>query len=202
MDIFLNVDNKQVLDRINKIERNLENIAEKIIKNTATEMVKRAQKKFNSAKYDGDSDVYVYAVRATSTKSNSIRYKVVAEGSAVLFIEFGAGITYQNDANQHPYRQLTTPPMSEIGWFTTKQSNIYSKNWFGSRGKDDYWVFKQKSPIQRPTPNLMVVGFNSGHTRTGYYWTAGNKPARAMYSAITYFTREIANNAIKEVSKI
>jgi hypothetical protein len=90
-------------DDIGRLIRDLES-EKKRLKDKMDEIVRRladlgvqvAQIGFLQAKYDGNNDAEV-----TTKRTGPARYEVIANGKAVLFIEFGAGIRYNYDA-AHP----------------------------------------------------------------------------------------------------
>lgn len=144
-------------------------------------MSKVAQYQYNATPYDGTNDVMCYCEKVANN-DNLISYKVIANSPTgnVAFIEFGAGNGKVNSlVKEHPFRETIDFPLKELGQYGA------------GNGSADYWVFKQRGAIKRPTQNLMAVWSNSfgGHYRVGYYWTAGNKPSRAMWRAHLYFIK-------------
>lgn len=177
---------KSASDVLKRYEQNLYKNIESVIKYTAKQMTNKARRKFQSAKYDGNNDTYVYNVKVTSLTNKSLcTYNIVAEGTSVLFIEFGAGHYYQDvyDRFANPLRETAVPKPCDIG--------TYGKGY----GMDDYWVFKITTPIQKPTEGFESVwNTKTGTFREGVAWTNGNKPARAMWGAVSYYYKEFENN--------
>ena len=87
----------------------------------AQEAADLAQTVYNMADYDGDRNVTVEA------KKHQTGATITASGQAVLFMEFGAGITHASE--QHPFN-------SEFG-FGPGTYNPDSPNWSNPNG----WYF-------------------------------------------------------------
>jgi hypothetical protein len=104
---------------------------------------------FSNAMYAGDNDVQV---RVNPIKNGA---KIIAEGQATYFIEFGAGIINP----EHPQS-------AEFGF----KHGTYGK---GQGKNSNGWVYKgEQGNAGRP-----IQG------REGIYRTYGNPPAMAMYKA-------------------
>lgn len=73
---------------------------DKLLKRLADIGLKEAQVRFTSAMYDGTNDVSV------TVSSNAKGYTISADGKAVAFIEFGAGVYYNPSG---PYYPLAKP---------------------------------------------------------------------------------------------
>lgn len=190
----LEINAKQIADAIRRLAENSERELESIVAYGAKQMAKKAQRVFNVAEYDGTNDVYCYSVKATADPKAKFTYKVVAysPSGSVAFIEFGAG-TYYNSA-EHPMRQTSIPPMAELGYYgVDNPQNTFNPYWFGSKGKDDLWIFKSTDSaiIGRTTPNFAYVMNRQHQVRRGYYWTRGNRPARAMWRAKLEFDKKL-----------
>ena len=80
----LNAYKKEFLEKEKRLLEGLANIG-----------IKEASVRFTTAMYDGVNDV---SVRLDTTKNG---YAIVAEGQAVAFIEFGAGV-YHNTSEPYP----------------------------------------------------------------------------------------------------
>ena len=191
----LEINAKHVADAIRRLAENSERELESIVAYGAKQMAKKAQRIFNRAEYDGTNDVYCYSVKATTDTNAFCTYKVVAysPSGSVAFIEFGAG-THYNSA-EHPMRQTSIPPMAELGYYgVDNPKNTFNKNWFGSRGQDDLWVFKSTDSaiIGKTTPNFAYVMDRQHQVRKGYYWTKGNRPARAMWGAKLEYDKKLS----------
>lgn len=132
---------------------------EEFVRRLADIGVDVASAKFSTAQYDGDNDVTVHM------EQNGKVARVVAEGKAVAFIEFGTGIAYP----EHP-------------------SGSYKHGTYG-RGQGanpNGWVYNG-SPGSRGQP---VIG-RDGLERPGVYRSRGNPPAEAMWSAATEMAAQI-----------
>lgn len=75
--------------------------------------------RFASAMYDGENDAHVSVSRTENG------WKIAAEGKAVCFIEFGAGV-YHNGAEPYPNRPKQVSKIGEYG---------------KGRGKQKTWVY-------------------------------------------------------------
>ena len=108
--------------------------------------------RFANAMYDGSNDVYV-----SRTQDNNGTYEIVAEGQAVAFIEFGAGVYY--NSGEYP---LEKPP------------GIVGIGEYGSgKGKRRGWVY----------PADKGVGSNGLPLNQNWIFTRGNPQAMPMYYA-------------------
>lgn len=162
------------------------------LEKTSREMAKTAQRTYRRAKYDGTNDVFCYHMERTPQGKNTFAtFEVIAHSpsGSVAFIEFGTGLNPSVNlrTKDHPLRYTAKPPIGDLGTYGKKNGTL------------DYWVFKQKGAITRPTENLMAVWTDKGggHYRAGYFWTAGNKPARAMWRAHLYFEKNVKDNIRK-----
>lgn len=188
----LEINAKHVADAIRRLAENSERELESIVAYGAKQMAKKAQRIFKRAEYDGVNDVVVSAYKTATDKKAKFTYAISAHSpsGSVAFIEFGAG-THYNSA-EHPFRQTSVPPMAELGYYgVDKPQNTFNPNWFGSRGQDDWWVYKSDYYPEKPTPNWGIVGYKSANPRYGYYWTRGNRPARAMWGAKLEFDKKL-----------
>lgn len=128
-----------------------------------------ASEGFSGAEYPGTNDV------AVSVEAGDKEAKVVAEGEAVSYIEFGAGVTQPGYPGPLPdgivaHGELSSPHARSSGWW------IYA----GSPG----------------TGNVMPVANKSGVEKAGVYRTYGNPPASAMFHAANEMEERV-----KEVAK-
>ena len=109
--------------------------------------LKEASVRFTTAMYDGTNDV---SVRLDASKNG---YVVVAEGQAVAFIEFGAGV-YHNGSEPYPNPR----PMGIVG------IGEYGKG----RGKQKAWGYKNENDelvITRGNPAAMPMWYASEEIR-------------------------------------
>ena len=126
-------------DLLNKEKRLLEGLAEIC--------VKEASVRFTTAMYDGINDVSVKLDRANNG------YVIVAEGEAVAFIEFGAGV-YHNTSEPYPNPR----PEGVVG------IGEYGKGY----GKRKAWGYKDENNelvITRGNPAAMPMWYASEEMR-------------------------------------
>lgn len=111
----------------------------------------RAIANFANAIYDGPNDTSI-----TVEQRGSNTYAVVAQGTAILFIEFGAGITHMGSG--HP--ELSEYPYGAGSWpdrhYSYNSNGVLVANWMNDRG---WYLPKEKG---------------GGHT-------FGNPPNACMY---------------------
>lgn len=112
---------------------------------------------FSGAEYPGTNDVSV------SVEAGDKEARVVAEGQAVAFIEFGAGVT------QPGYPGPMPSGVSPRG--------TYGK---GKGANPNGWIYKG-SP---GTGKVLPVADRHGVEKEGVYRTYGNPPAAAMFHAV------------------
>jgi hypothetical protein len=105
--------------------------------------IKEASVRFTTAMYDGINDV---SVRLDTTKNG---YVIVAEGSAVAFIEFGAGV-YHNTGEPYP---------------NPRPTGIVNIGEYGQgKGKRTAWGYKDENDelvITRGNPAAMPMWYAS-----------------------------------------
>lgn len=114
-----------------------------------------AQARFNAAAYPGAKDVAVSVVRDSET-----RYRVVASGTSVLFVEFGSGVTYP----------ATNPRADDLGFVPRSWSSTHAN----AIKRDGLWVY-----YGQPGGDATPVSGRPSNT----WWTQGNPSANAMYEA-------------------
>ena len=88
-------DISRAIEEIERYRRDVENKTAQLTKLLAEAGLKEASIRFTTAIYDGVNDVQV---RLDETDRG---YAIVAEGNAVAFIEFGAGV-YHNPSEPYP----------------------------------------------------------------------------------------------------
>ena len=135
-----------------------------------------AMVRFADAEYDGVNDVVVE--RPSWVNDNTIAIK--ANGSSVLFIEFGTGVSFP----EHPQAD-------EFGYY----HGMYGK---GKGMNINGWIYKGEQgthgmPVAIKDKDGRVIG-----TKDGLWRTFGNPPARAMYEASKEMRNQILDIA-KEV---
>ena len=142
---ILNLD--KVLSSIERYQKDLENKVKTLMERLAILGAYRARVEFSNAMYAGTNDVEV------SVEETATGYKIIAQGQAVLFVEFGTGILNP----EHPQSD-------EFG-FT---HGTYGQ---GKGANEKGWVY------------LGEQGNAGQPLREGVYRTYGNPPAKAMYFA-------------------
>ena len=85
----------QAIKQLKEYKRKFLEREKRLIEGLAEIGLKEASVRFTTAMYDGTNDV---SVKLDETKNG---YVIVAEGKAVAFIEFGAGV-YHNTAEPYP----------------------------------------------------------------------------------------------------
>ncbi len=128
-----------------------------------------AKIEYSKAQYDGENDVTVSARMEENNKA-----VVSANGQAVLFIEFGTGVTYSEE----------NPKAAELG--------MVRGSYGQGKGLNDSWTYYGV----KGTNGILVRKSDKGTVIK----TQGNPPANAMYKASKEMLNEISNVA-KEVFK-
>lgn len=125
MKIKVRLNSKSINEAYKQIEtyrREIEQKTREFTEKLAYIGLKEASVRFTTAMYDGDNDVKV----TLSKTSNG--YQIEAEGKAVCFIEFGAGVYYNGT---EPYPKPRPSEISKIG--------EYGKG----KGKQQMWVYNK-----------------------------------------------------------
>lgn len=149
----------KVISQIKAYRKDLKSKINLLLERLSTLGAYRARVEFTNAMYAGDNDVQV------SVETTSTGYKVVANGAAVLFIEFGTGIINP----EHPQS-------SEFN-FTHGQYGS------GKGANEKGWVYVGEQGNAGQT------------IKEGVYHTYGNPPAKAMYNASKDMKSEITRIA-------
>lgn len=158
------------LHNLNKLEHGgLQAKANELARRLAEVGAETAQTLFYSAQYDGTNDVTVRSEAAPGG------YRVVAEGEAVAFIEFGSGVLQP----PYPSDAAITHPRGSYG--QGKGANPNGWVYVGDPGTDGIQMYGRK-----------------GVPKEGVYRTKGNPPAAAMYYAVKAM-RDAAPSIAKEV---
>ena len=126
-----------------------------------------ASVEYANAQYDGDNDVTVSAYFESDN-----RVVVSANGQAVLFIEFGTGVTY---TEEHP-------KANELGMIRGSYGQ--------GKGSNESWTYYGSEG----TNGIVIRESDKGNVVR----TRGNPPVNAMYKASKEMLNEIENIA-KEV---
>lgn len=141
-----------LIKRLNTMQKQLQSRIPIFLKRLAQIGVNTASVRFKAAQYDGINDVNV---SAKMQGSNTI--VITASGKAVLFIEFGTGITY---SEEHP----KASEMGAIrGGYGQGKGNQSSWGYYGEAGTNG-------TKIKTTDKGDLII-------------TRGNPPARAMYEA-------------------
>ena len=144
--ISLSVSEKGIDKAVQDLKRFEQDILKKanaLIEALAKIGLKEASVRFTTAMYDGINDT---SVRLDETKTG---YSIVADGKAVAFIEFGAGV-YHNSAE--PYPNPRPEGVAGIG--------EYGKGY----GKRNAWGFKDENDnliVTRGNPAAMPMWYAS-----------------------------------------
>lgn len=136
---------KALFARLDKLKDAIAYEVPRNIADHVSDQTTKAMTGFASAEYDGVNDVTV----SMETEDNT--WRIVASGEAVLFIEYGSGITY--------------PHTSEFGNFSAYPPT----SWSSMHGK---WLVEPK--VSKYGGKWPIQGWKG-------YWTKGNKSANVMY---------------------
>ena len=162
--------NPQSIDKaIRELEaynRDLPKKAEQIIQRLADYGVSVARVGFSNVYYDGVNDVQVEI-----EDKGELHKAVVAQGQAVLFIEYGTGVHF---ADNHP----------------KKPEGILGRGEYGKgRGSNDWWIYSGQPG---------TAGGELVNGRTNATITHGNPANPVMYNT-TDFMRNVIGKVVKEV---
>lgn len=161
---------KVTLHNLNKLEhRNLEAKVSEFVRRLAEVGTETAQMYFSAAQYDGTNDVTVHSEATPSG------YRIVAEGEAVAFIEFGSGVLQP----PYPSDAVVMHPRGSYGQ--------------GKGANPNGWVY-----VGEPGTGGVQMYDRRGNPKEGVYRTKGNPPAAAMYYAVRAM-RDAAPSIAKEV---
>lgn len=135
-------------------------------------------------------DPYVFVISDFKKTTNKSTLKIECIGNQVLFIEFGAGITFYSTAETHLYKNVIPndrpQEISDIG--------TYGQH----RGKDDVWFYK--SEVGRESENAHLIKYNTNGNPIMI--THGNRPARALYRSVGIAMRNISSMTNKKIRRI
>lgn len=137
---------KQLRDYQKKLDRKADEVAKRLAEIGAT----RAEIDFDNAPYDGNKEFEI------SVEKTDNGYSVTASGKSVLFVEFGAGVTYGGGHPQAEEFKMGPGTWPEPHYHKYK-GQLYA-NWENPSG----WYLPKES--------------GGGHT-------FGNAPAMPMYNA-------------------
>ena len=159
---------KKALKQLEKCQKSLKDKLDEICKRVADFGLVRAQENFDAALYDGVKDVTVEVDKIENG------YAVRANGTTVLFLEFGAGVHYPNDH----------PKAGELGI----AHGTYGKG----LGNNDYWFY---------TGQPGNAGGELAHGHTNSTITHGNPANMPMYNASKDMRGEIQRIAQEVLGK-
>ena len=133
------------IEQINKFKNDLEKKNEELVTALAEEGQQRLQESYAASAVGDNTDIHVTPVEKRGSGLNQTAI-VGAEGSQILFNEFGAGIHYnggQGAAGSSPH-----PLGGELGYTI----GSYGKG----KGKKDYW-WKPGGQFTHGTPATMTM---------------------------------------------
>ena len=158
----------KALKKIERYQKFFQRKLDVICRRVAKFGLVRAQKNFNAALYDGVKDVTVEVDKIENG------YAVRANGTTVLFLEFGAGVHYPNDH----------PKAGEMG--------IAHGTYGRGLGNNDYWFYTGQ-------PGNAGGELAHGHKNTTI--THGNPANMPMYNASKDMRGEIQRIAQEVLGK-
>ena len=123
---------------LDAFKKDLREKEEKLMKALGEIGVQEASVRFTTAMYDGTNDV---SVKLDTTKNG---YAIIAEGKAVAFIEFGAGV-YHNTGEPYPNPR----PTGIVGIGEYGKGYGKRKAW-GYRDENDELVITRGNPAAMP----------------------------------------------------
>lgn len=130
--------------------------------------IQEASIRFANAMYDGTNDVHVMTEESSS--GDTYTFTIIAEGQAVCFIEFGAGVYYNSAAYPLP-----------------KPEGVVGIGEYGSgKGKQTTWAYYGE-------PGSNGVTYNSA--RGQVVLTHGNPAAMPLYYSAAQMKRQILSIA-------
>ncbi len=164
----------KAIAQIKKVEKEIEDKIAKLVERLAEHGLLVAQIYYSTAEYAGDNDV---VVRAQRISDNS--WKIIAEGNATLFIEFGTGVTMP-DAPQARAELKSGNPVGHGEYGQGK--GAHEKGWFypGTVG------------------NIAPSNTEPSYKYPGLIHTYGNPATPAMYYTQNQLHR-IVNKTAKEI---
>ena len=128
----------QAIKQLKEYKRKFLEREKRLIEGLAEIGLKEASVRFTTAMYDGTNDV---SVKLDETKNG---YVIVAEGKAVAFIEFGAGV-YHNTAEPYPNPR----PEGIVGIGEYGKGKGKQRAW-GYKNENDEVVITHGNPAAMP----------------------------------------------------
>ena len=132
--------------------------------------ITEASARFSTARYDGTNDVEVEEPVWIEENKVAVR----ASGNAVTFIEFGTGVFFNSEGDNHPSADKYG---FEIGGYGQ------------GRGKNDFWYYRGNPGTHGETPKKTSMA------KKGLVFTRGNPQNRCMWEADKKIRSEILNIA-------
>lgn len=153
---------------VNERKEWLRRKTDELAKRLADYGVSQAQLNFSAALYDGINDVSV----EPAEKKGDGWYVVKANGSAVLFIEFGTGVHYPDS---HP------------------EPNGFSHGTYGKGlGANDYWFYTGQPGN---AGGVLATDPKTGYVHPNTTITHGNPANMSMYNAVKELERNFESIA-------
>ena len=129
---------ENALTEVNRFKREFLEKEKRLLERLAEIGLREASVRFTTAMYDGTNDV---SVKLDETDKG---YAIVAEGKAVAFIEFGAGV-YHNSSEPYPNPR----PNGIVGIGEYGQGKGKRKAW-GYKNENDELVITRGNPAAMP----------------------------------------------------
>ena len=155
-----------LIGKLKAYRKSLEDKQHRLLEELAKIGIDVADARFQSAQYDGESDVVVNGVPEWVGDNKLF---ITATGHSITFIEFGTGVHY---AEQHP-------KANALGFIR----GAYGQG----KGSRDTWGY-----YGSPGTNGKVIKENAKGTLV---LTQGNPPARAMYDSAKEMRNQIVDIA-------
>ena len=153
----------ELTNRIENMRKSLKSKADIFVKRLAEIGEVTASRVYASAEYAGNTNVTM------DIQPIDTGYELSANGTAILFIEFGTGISY--------------PEVTE-----KKPPEIVAHGEYGKgNGRRQGWAYPLENGLGTTGKELK----KKDGSPTGYAFTRGNPPARGMYQAREEIIREM-----------
>ena len=191
------------IDRlIKRLEKNIDECAEKAVNNVVDTASRYAQQNYNSfAPEVASDDPQVFVFNTPLFKEGRYKYsrEINCIGNQVLFIEFGNGILhYTGDLETRLYKDVLP--------INPRPSTIYD---IGTYGKGYGMGMVGEGAWIRPTFNGRLgsteshvhikdkEGNDTGRVRQDVVWTEGSRPSRSLYRAVGMAVRRLLGGKFK-----
>lgn len=182
--------NKSVLKVVDKIKKQVDTQTQEALNRVVEYATTNTQNSFDRF-YDevpaDDPFVIVKNTPLVQLNKHTWSRNIKCMGNQVLFIEFGAGITYYTDVEARMYSKY-------LGYMNDRPNGVYNIGEYGKGfGKDDVWFYK--SQTGRESENAHLVKYTKGGSPIMV--THGNRPARALYRGVGLAIRKLAGGKLK-----